>query len=80
MSLKPPPPITSLEAWQAVPQSALPTGMWLPAPGVPTVPGAGSGWPPAPGVPANVVALAPWQAPHVSEVTAECTIFEMPGP
>src|SRR5690349_7004031 len=38
-TLNPVPVIASTAAWHVVPQSAEPTGMWLPAPEVPTVPG-----------------------------------------
>src|SRR5271165_4196328 len=71
VSLNPVPLSVSVEAWQAT-QSDVLTGMWLPAPEAPTVPGGCTGRPPVPGpVPANGPLPEPWQAPQVSLVTTE---------
>ena len=79
VSLNPVPLSVSVEAWQA-PQSALLTGMWLPAPEVPSVPGGCIGWPPVPGpVPANGPLPAPWQAEQLSLVTDAWFIFDSAG-
>src|SRR3974390_986549 len=73
-SLKPVPVIASVVAWQPV-QSAEPTGMWLPLPAVPTVPGGCTGCPPRPRpLAANGPLPAPWQLVQLSELTAECTM------
>src|SRR3974390_1553900 len=80
--LKPVPVIASLSAWQVVPQSADPIGMWLVAPEVPTVPGGCTGCPPVPGpVPANGPLPEPWQGRQVAAGDpAECTMIDLPTP
>jgi hypothetical protein len=76
---KPVPVIESLEVWQ-LEQSSEASGIWLPLPEVPTVPGCCIGWPPAPWlVPENGPLPLPWQAVQASLVTAECTIFDVDG-
>src|SRR4029077_3457320 len=80
VTLKPVPLSVSVTAWQAT-QSALLTGMWLPEPDVPSVPGGCLGCPPVPWlVPANGPLPAPWQVVQLSLVTAECTILLNVGP
>ena len=70
-SLNPVPLSVSVEAWQPA-QSALLTGIWLPEPDVPSVPGGCTGCPPVPGpLPANGPLPEPWQVVQLSEVTAE---------
>src|SRR6266478_880023 len=76
--LKPVPVIASVVAWQLVPQSADPSGIWLPLPEVPTVPGGCFGWPPVPWlVPANGPLPEPWQVVQLSLVTDECTMIDL---
>jgi len=65
------PVIASAVAWQAL-HCAEAIGMWLPAPGVPTVPGCCFGWPPVPGCAENGPLPGPWQVLQVSLATDEC--------